>query len=313
MPHSALGRVNAPARAIALMLVGSAFLAWNDAVTKWLARDFPAGQVLCLRSAFILIPLLLFVWRSGGLDTLRVVNWRHHALNSAVFAATTFGAVLSVWLLPLSVFVSFIFASPILVAALSVPLLGERIGWRRWAAILVGFAGILIIVRPSSDSLTWGVLAALVTVTLMALRDLYTRHISRTEHSNAILFYAAIAATAAGAATWFAGPAGVPGMEWRPVGLGALAIFAVAGLLNGSAHFLMIESLRFGEAALVVPFRYTMMIWAILADTLVWGTLPDWPVYPGSALVVASGLYIIRRERLKRLAAAARQEGRDAA
>jgi len=307
MTQSAPGRINAPARAIALMLAGSAFLAWNDAVTKWLARDFPVGQVLCLRSAFILIPLLLIVWRSGGFTTLRVTNWRHHAINSALFAATTFGAVLSVWLLPLSVFVAFIFASPILVAALSVPLLGERVGWRRWAAILVGFLGILVIVRPSADSLTWGVLAALVTVTLMALRDLYTRHISRTEHSNAILFYAAIAATAAGGVTYVPGAGGMTGMEWQPVGLGALAIFAVAGFLNGGAHFLMIESLRFGEAALVVPFRYTMMIWAILADMLVWGTLPDWPVYPGSALVIASGLYIIRRERLKRAAAAGRE------
>ena len=302
---AAPGRVHAPVRAIALMVVGSAFLAWSDAVSKWLSRDFPVGQILCLRSGFILLPLMFIVWRSGGLSTLRVASWRHQAIRAALFVATTFGAVVSVWLLPLSTFVAFIFASPILVAALSVPLLGEKVGWRRWTAILVGFLGILVIVRPSADSLTWGVLAATLTMIGGALRDLYTRRISRTEHSNAVLFYSAIGACLTGLATWPLGETAWvgAGMSWHPIALAVLAVFAVNGLLNGSAHFLIIESLRMGEAALVSPFRYTMMIWAILADILVWGVLPEWPVFIGSALVVGSGLYILRRERHKRAAA----------
>ena len=302
---AAPGRIHAPLRAIALMVVGSAFLAWSDAVSKWLSHDFPVGQILCMRSSFILLPLMLIVWRTGGLSTLKAASWRHQAIRAFLFVATTFGAVVSVWLLPLSTFVAFIFASPILVAALSVPLLGEKVGWRRWTAILVGFLGILIIVRPSADSLTWGVLAATITMTGGALRDLYTRRISGTEHSNAVLFYSAVAAAFTGLATWPLGETAwaAPALSWHPIALAIFPFFVVNGLLNGSAHFLIIESLRMGEAALVSPFRYTMMIWAILADILVWGVLPEWPVFVGSALVVGSGLYILRRERHKRAAA----------
>ena len=155
-----------------------------------------------------------------------------------------------------------------------------------------GFMGVLIIIRPGTEAMQWAAIFPLGSALAGALRDLITRSASATEHSNAVLATSTAAAALAGLVTL---PFG-----WEPIALKDLGVMALSGVLLGSAHFLMIESFRYGEAGLVVPFKYLNLMFAVLVGFLVWGDLPDAWTWVGSAVLVTSGLYILHRERLQR-------------
>src|SRR5262249_56847491 len=152
----------------------------------------------------------------------------------------------------------------------------------------VGFAGVVIVVRPGATTFEWALLIPVAAAFSNALRDLMTRRLVRTETSISILFWSALIVTVASAATAITG--------WRPVSLPAAAWFLAAGLLNTGAHFLLIEAFRMAEAAVVAPMRYTSLIWATVVGYLVWNDLPDAWVLVGAAVIVASGIYMIRSE-----------------
>jgi drug/metabolite transporter (DMT)-like permease len=205
-----------------------------------------------------------------------------------LFVAGASLMVLALSLLPLATVITIMFASPSFIAAFSLPLLAERVGVNRWIAILAGFAGVLIVVRPGTTSFEWALLIPVAGSLTNALRDIMTRRLSRTETSISILFWSAVVVTAASAVTALSG--------WRAVPMSAAAWFVAAGLLNTGAHFLLIEAYRLGEAALIAPVRYTALLWATLLGWLVWGQLPDAWVLAGAAVIVGSGLYMVRGE-----------------
>ncbi len=270
------------------MILGAALLSLNDAVSKFLTESYPVGQVIGLRQAASLLVILPYAYYTTGWRGLRIVNWGGQGFRGAVFVATAILMVLGLSLLPIATVTAIAFASPIFVAALSVALLGERVGWHRWAAIIAGFGGVLVIVRPTGASFEWALMIPVCAAFANALRDIATRKLARTDTSISILFWSTVIVIAA---SLFSIPFG-----WKPVtGAGALW-FLLAGLLAAGAHFLMIEALRLGEAALIAPFRYTALLWAILTGILVWNTVPDAFVLLGALLVVASGIYILQRE-----------------
>jgi len=277
-----------PVKGILAMILGAALLSLNDAVSKYLTESYPVGQVIGLRQAASLLVILPYAYYTTGWGGLRVVNWSGQGFRGAVFVATAILMVLGLSLLPIATVTAIAFASPIFVAALSVALLGERVGWHRWAAIIVGFGGVLVIVRPAGASFEWALMIPVCAAFANALRDIATRKLARTDTSISILFWSTVIVVVASLCT-------IP-FGWEPVtGTGALW-FLLAGLLAAGAHFLMIEALRLGEAALVAPFRYTALLWAILTGILVWNTVPDAFVLLGALLVVASGIYILQRE-----------------
>lgn len=277
-----------PVRGILLMVISAALLALNDTVTKWLTQSYPATQVWCLRTVFVLIPIFAVAAQRGAWRELRVVTWRGQALRASLFVSTTLLIVLSLESLPLADVMAIVLASPIFVAALSMRILGEQVSAERWAIVAVGFVGVLLIVRPTG---TFQLIALIPVAASLssALRDMVTRRITRTETSMAILFYSSIAVI-------FIGLVSAPLFEWRAVTASAWALLALNGALNGGAHFLMIESLRLGEAATVVPFKYSGLVWGLLLGFLVWQHIPDGWMLVGAALVAASGLYLLRLE-----------------
>jgi drug/metabolite transporter (DMT)-like permease len=277
-----------PVKGILAMILGAALLSLNDAVSKFLTESYPIGQVIGLRQATSLLVILPYAYYTTGLGGLRVVNWGGQGFRGAVFVATAILMVLGLSLLPIATVTAIAFASPVFVAALSVALLGERVGWHRWAAIVVGFVGVLIIVRPAGASFEWALMIPVCAALANALRDIATRKLSRTETSISILFWSTVIVVVASLAS-------IP-FGWKSITGVAALWFLLNGLLAAGAHFLMIEALRLGEAALIAPFRYTALLWAILTGVLIWNTVPDAFVLIGALLVAASGIYILQRE-----------------
>jgi drug/metabolite transporter (DMT)-like permease len=278
-------------KGIAIMVAGVALLTANDAVSKYLTESHPVGQVICLRQAATLLVIVPYVMAVTGWGALRVASWPGQVTRGLLFIANAALIVLALSLLPLATVITIMFASPIITAAVSLPMLAERVGPQRWLAILAGFAGVLIVIRPGAAGFEWALLIAVAAAVANSLRDVMTRLLSRTETSIAILFWSTLIVMAAGALT---APFG-----WQPVTPTAAAWFVLAGVFNASAHFLLIEALRLGEAAVITPVRYTSLIWATLIGYVVWRELPDAWVFAGSAVIIASSIYMMRVEARK--------------
>ena len=275
-------------RGIWLMIVGSAVLVTSDAASKILTETYPVWQVLTLRHVGALVAILIYARFVTGWKALRVNYWPGQILRGAIFFVTAIFVIWSLQVLPLPTFTAIVFSGPFFVAALSVPLLNETVGWRRWMAILVGFAGMLIIVRPGAQNFQWFLILPICAAICAAFRDIITRKISRSETSIAILFWSTIIVTFA---SLLAIPLGWNRLSWEDAGL-----FFINGILNAGAHFLIIEALRYGEAALISPFRYSALLWSILFGLVIWNHIPDTWVFVGSAVIAASGIYMIKRE-----------------
>jgi len=270
------------------MIAGGAFLTANDAVLKWLTGGYPTGQIMALRGLFVLIPIAFLVWRKGGVSSLRVRNIKGQGFRAGLVVAGTFLFVSGLEFLPLADAISITFAGPLFITAMAAAILGETVGWRRWVAVAVGFTGVLLIMRPGSGAIQWAALLPLAASFTGALRDIVTRYLAGRESSVAILAVTTLAVIVAGFLTL---PFG-----WQPVAIQDIFLFALGGVLLGSAHYFLIEAFRFAEAALVAPFKYASIIWAVLFGFVIWGDLPDaWTLF-GSAVVIASGLYILHRE-----------------
>ncbi len=275
-------------KGIAAMIAGALLLSMNDAVSKFLSESYPVGQILGLRHAVALAIILAYVRWTADWRVLRIENRAGQALRGATFVATTAFVVLSLSLLPLATVTAIAFSSPIFVVALSGPMLGERVGVRRWLAVLAGFAGVLLIVRPGTAAFDWLLVLPALAAVCAGLRDGVTRRLSRTDSSVSILFWSTVCVVVASLAT-------VP-FGWRPVDAAGAAWFVLNGAFSAGAHFLMIDALRLGDASLVAPFRYSGIVWAALLGLIVWGHVPDGWTLAGTAVIIASGIYIVERE-----------------
>ena len=278
----------APGRGIFFTVLGGALLTMNDAVLKWLTGDYPVGQLLFIRGLFVLAAISLIVWRSGGLAVIRVNSFRGQALRSAFAFTSGFLFITGLGFLELADAIAITFAGPLFVTALASLLLGEDVGWRRWAAVGAGLFGVLVMVRPGSEAVQWAALLPLGASLAGALRDITTRKISAHESSMAILCFSTVAVIMFGLFTL---PFG-----WSPLTPRDLDLMALSGVFVGGAHFLLIERFRWAEAALLAPFKYVNMIWAVIFGFIIWGDLPDAWTLSGAGFVVACGLYIAHRE-----------------
>jgi len=275
------------------MLVGSALLTGNDAVLKWLTGGYPVGQLMFTRGIFVYIPIAILVWHGGGLRSLRITDIKGQSIRGCLVVTGTFLFVTGLFYLPIADAIAISFAGPLFVTALAPWLLGEIVGWRRWAAVLVGFCGVLIIIRPTGEAMQWAALFPLCASLTGALRDILTRRLAFRDSSVAILTLTTTAVVLAGLATSLF-------VEWQPLNLFDIGLFALGGILIGSAHFVLIETFRYAEAALVTPFKYSSIIWAMGLGFIVWGDVPDRWTLIGVGVVVLSGLYILQREKLRR-------------
>lgn len=277
-------------KGIAAMIAGMAFLTLSDAVSKHLTQTYSIGQVICIRQLASLLFVAAFVARSGrSVSVLRPKNVRMQILRGLAFVGSSYTIVLSLSLLPLPTVTAITFAGPIMIALMSAPVLGERVAPAVWAATLLGFIGMLFIIRPGSTDFTWALLIPVAAAFASSLRDLLARILARTDDSIAILFWSSVivAAAAAPAAVW--GWTAMPAEVW--------GLFLLAGAVNFCAHLLIIESYRLGRAAVVAPFKYTSLLWSAVLGYLLWGDTPDAWVWVGATLLTASGLWIMRAQR----------------
>lgn len=286
----------AMARGILLYCFAVLLLSVMDAVVKWLSAGYPIGQIVFFRSLFGLLPLLALVMLAGGPTVLRTRRPLAHLGRGLIGAAATYTFYLAFSLMPLADAYAIAFAAPLMLTALSVPMLGEAVGIRRWTAVLVGFGGVLIMLRPGGDLasfITLGAAMALAGTFFYALSGALIRRMSRTETTAALSVYGTLVVLVSGAVSL---PFAYQTPSWED-----LALFVVLGLLGGSGNLALTHAFRFAPVAVLGPFEYTGMLWAVLFGYLLWGDLPDAWILSGCAVVVASGLYILHRETRKTL------------
>ena len=275
-------------RGIVLMTAGCVVITVNDAIMKWLTGDYPPGEVIFVRGLFVAVPLALLVYRAGGLHTLRVTNPRGQLLRGATLTASMFLFITSLQYLPLADAIALTFAGPLMLTAAAPWALGERVGWRRRCAVAVGFAGVLVMLSPGQEGLRWAALLPLGAAFCEAVRDIVTRRLVVTESSLSLTACSTGFVTVCALAT--------AGHGWQPMSAGDAGLLALAGFCMGTGLLLMTEAFRFAEATVVAPFRYSSMLWAMLAGVVVFGDWPGPTMLAGAGLVVGSGLYILHRE-----------------
>ncbi|MFC6839582.1 DMT family transporter [Xanthomonas theicola] len=280
------------AAAAAWMVAAVACFALMDAAMKLLATHYPALQVAMLRGGASLPFVLLWVLASAGPRSIVTVRWGLHLLRGVLGIAMIGCFAWALRSLPLSTAYTIYFVAPLLVAALSVPLLGEHVGPRRWAAIGIGLVGVLVVLRPGVGGfVSLPGLMVLLAATAYAVASVLVSLLARTDTPQSlVVWFLLIMALGAGV---LALPTWVP---LRPADAGWIATLGLAGALGQVA---LTEAFRRGDASLIAPLEYSGLIWVIPWDWLLWRKLPDAWTWLGAAIIVASGLYLLHRERIR--------------
>ncbi|MEO6264711.1 MAG: DMT family transporter [Luteimonas sp.] len=278
-------------RAIALMLVAVATFSLMDAGLKLLSAHYPPFQVAALRGASSLPLVLAWALATVGVAPLLRVRWPLHLLRGALGIAMMAGFVYALRTLPLSTAYSIFFIAPLLITALSVPFLGERVGPRRWSAIAVGLLGVLVLLRPTGEGmLSLAALAVLMAALMYAVSAITVRLLARSDSTQAMMVWLlAMMALGAGLLAW---------PHWVPIRGGDAWLIGGIGIAGAFGQYAITEAFRLGEASLIAPLEYTALVWGVLLDATLWGVLPDSVTWIGAAIIVTSGLYLLRRERV---------------
>ena len=283
---------NAPAKGIAYMLAASATLTIMDAGIKWLTADYPVPQIGFMRYGVGILVAAAMAARLGGIATLRTRRPGGHALRSLFNLATMLAFYYALDALPLTDSIAIGYAAPLFMTALSVPLLRERVGWRRWLAVAVGFLGVLIAVQPSAAGISTGALYALAAALFYALTLVTSRQLSTTESSHTILFYYSLFVVVALGA-WMP-------WVWVEPRLQDLWLIVFIGVAGSFGQFFLNQAFRYGEVSMLAPLDYSGLIWAGLLGFIVWRDVPTPAVLAGSAVIMSAGIYIVRREAMLR-------------
>jgi drug/metabolite transporter (DMT)-like permease len=294
---SVAGSQRSNMRGIACMVASVFIITLNDSLLKWLSADFPVGQIMAVRGLFVFLPVLALARWEGGLHMLRVSRPGAQTVRALFVVAGMFLYIGGLRFMPLADAIAITFAGPLFSTALAVPMLGEKVGWRRWSAVFVGLIGVTVMLRPTGEGFAFAAMLPLGAALTSGFRDIVTRRLSVSDSSSSILGVTTLAVTCAGFLSILIPPlTGWDYWTWQPMNLVQIGVLGLAGLLLGTGQYLMIESVRLAEIGLVAPFRYTSMLWAVAIGFIMYGTLPDHWVLTGAGLVIASGVYILHRE-----------------
>ena len=275
-------------KGILLYSVGVFFFAVTDALGKWLVADYSVGQVIALRSAgamLVLAPLLM--WRRTRFVGAR--HWRLHLFRVASSAIDTYCFYKASVTMPLADVMTFYLAAPLIVVALSAVALGETVGRHRWAAVLAGFVGVLIALKPSGAALAPASLLALLGSGMFAASIVATRRLRDVPWLE-LVFYQVVGSGLVGGV--------VAPVGWVTPSPGDAALMGLVGIVSMSCYMCITKALAVAPASLLAPFQYLSIVWAALMGFLVWGDVPGPAVVAGSVVIVASGLVVLRRERV---------------
>jgi drug/metabolite transporter (DMT)-like permease len=274
--------------AVAFLLFGVSAGLGLDLCAKWLLADYSLVQFVFLRSIFGLLFFLFTARFYGGLGGLKTSRWRWHLLRTLLATGAMFGFFFGLSRMPLVNALTIAFTAPLFVTGLSVPFLGEHVGWRRWLAVIAGFIGVVIVLRPGQGMFTPAAIGVIIAAICYAGLALTARKLAATESSFALSVYVV------------AGPLLVSttliSENYTAPTAGGWFFFALAGMCSALAWVGIIGGYRRAPPAMLAPFEYTAIIGAAIAGYLIWDEVPDIWVITGGLVIIGSGLFIVYRE-----------------
>ncbi|HRQ81837.1 MAG TPA: DMT family transporter [Azospirillaceae bacterium] len=298
MNHALSPSRRSPAAGVAFMSASVFLFSLMSVCIKALADHVPVAEAVFFRNAVGMLPVLVAVYWSGGLENLRTERLAGHFGRAVVGLSAMSLLFWSFALLPLADATAINYTAPLFLTALSAPLLGEKVGIYRWSAVLAGFAGMLVMLRPGDGVLETGALVALAAAFLQALAMVAVSQLSRTESSTTIVFYFTAITTVLAALP-------LPWLWVTPQSAVDWGLLVSIGLIGGCAQLCLTRAYAHAQAAVIAPFTYASLLWATLFGYLFWGDTPDAHMLMGAAIVAASGVFIIFREARRKSPAAA--------
>ena len=276
-------------KAIMFMCLAVLLLSTMNAIAKFLTTNYPLIQIVWARFAGHLIAMTVLFWPKFGHRLFQSRRYNLQIGRSAIMFVSNTAFISGLPLLHLATASAIMFTAPLMVAALSVPLLGERVGPRRWIAVLVGFVGILIIVRPGGDVANFGAFLIVISAACFALYQIMTRTVVALDPPETTIIYTALVATIV---MTFALP-----FEYKiPVSILDSLLFFGLGIFGGLGQYFIVKALQYGPASAVSPFYYGDILFAALLGYFIFGAFPDAWTWVGAGIIVTSGLYLVHRE-----------------
>ncbi len=287
LPH---GRYDRPAIGITLCLIAMTLFSLQDGLIKWITRDYWLIQLLFVRSCVIATCAGLFIAFSHGRDGFKTNKPKSHLLRMTLNFCAFFSYYMAVTLMPLATATTIAMTAPLFMTALAGPLLGEHVGIKRQAIMLIGFIGVLIVIQPTSVDLNVkGTAYALTGAVMFALLGIQSRRMSKTEATELIVFYAALCfALFTGAFMLF---------YWVPVDTTSFALMVLLGLVALFAQYTIVHSYQYAKVHVIAPFEYVTVLFATLIGWFVFAEQPPPTMYLGAVLIIAAGLYICWYEK----------------
>lgn len=285
MPANPLTHSSSARQAILVMCLGALCLVLNDASSKWLVDRYSPFQIMFMRSLLALPLVVLLVLWMDGKAALKTHSLGVHAWRGVLRVASAYLFILSLTSLPLAEATSLLFAAPLMVVALAALILRDPVGWRRWLAILAGFVGVLIIVRPGAATFQVASLLTIAAAVLYAFIMLSARWIDARDNVRTLMFYLTLFPILFTSFVMF--------MDWPPITSFDMLLFFGMGLFSTLGATLITQAFRMAPAAVVAPFDYTGILWSTGLGWMIWGHVPDIWVYAGAAVIVGSGIYVI--------------------
>ena len=287
--------VHANRVAILEMIAGMACFVVSDALMKYASQTMPGGQLIFVRGIMAVMLVLAVAKATGAISRIREAIHGWVAVRSIVDAAGSTLFLVSLFHMPIGSATAINIASPLFITLLAAVFLHERVGPTIWLATGAGFVGVLLIIQPKPEGFNAYALVCLASTVLLSVRDLMTRRVHAGVPSILLTLATTVTVTLlTGVLTLYQG--------WVPFGAPDLGLLALAACFFSAAYFLIVQSTRGGELSLVAPFRYTALLFATIMGFVVWGDLPNLLACGGIVLVIASGIYVLRRSRRARAA-----------
>lgn len=282
-------------RGIIAMVIGMAAFVINDALVKLVREEWETGQILAVRGAFALVLLILWFGTAGRYRQVMLIADRVVAMRALLESVVAILFISALGQLALADITAILMLAPLIITGLSMAFFGEKVGWRRWLAVAVGFAGMLLVIQPGGNAMPfWPAMMAIASAVCVALRDSATRLMPPRVTALAATMATTLATTATGLA--LANATGT----WKPLSFAAAWPLAAAAIFVLIANVAMIEAHRDVDLSVVSPFRFSVIVWAVLLGIVVFGEWPTPLALGGIVLIAGSGLYTLHREQARR-------------
>ena len=303
--------VDQPLRGIILITAGMVVFGAQDVIIRLLSGEYAALEIMFIRGLVALLPMALFVYWEGGFASLKVPHPFINLLRGLLMACSYTAYYMSLAAMPIAEVTAIFFVSPLIITMFSVLFLGETVGLRRWAAVIVGFAGVLVIVQPGAEGLDPAAALPLAASFTYACSVIITRRIGRTQSGASLALFAMLTFIAVSGLSGIIMGDGAFAMDshpslsfllraWVVPGVRDMLFLAAIGLIAGFGFYCLSQSYRIAPASVVAPFEFIAMPLAVLWGIAVWDEYPPLTTYLGIAMIIGSGVYALHREAVRK-------------